>query len=83
MATLKHTSNAPKVGRTVDVCIVDFCGYSYPGHWPTSFWADWDGSEVIFGGDWDHIPNMPTDTEPTEQEVDAWVAKHKEVSNAE
>jgi hypothetical protein len=60
-----------------DVCIVDFNGYSQPGHFPVSFWADWDGSKVVFGGDWQEIPDMPTDKEPTEDEVHAWVKEHQ------
>jgi hypothetical protein len=38
-------------------CFFDFCGYTHPGHFPVSFWADTylrpDGSRIIVcGGDW-------------------------------
>jgi hypothetical protein len=53
-------------------CVADFCGYSEPGHFPTSYWAHWDGSQVVFGGDWWEVPNMPSPVEPTEDAVYQW-----------
>lgn len=61
-----------------DICIVDFAGYSEPGHFPVSVFADWDGMVVRFGGDWEGIPDMPSDEEPTEDQVFAWADRHKD-----
>ena len=60
------------------ICIVDFNGYIHPGHFPTSFWADWWVADkvVTFGGDWCDVPDMPSEMEPTEAEVEAWAEKH-------
>lgn len=56
-----------------DICIVDRVG---GGRFPTSFWADWDGKKVVFGGDWRDVPDMPAKREPTEKRVYAWAHKH-------
>lgn len=69
------------------ICISDFCG---TGHYiagggvrqksiyPCQFWADWWPKEkaVTFGGFWFLVPNMPAETEPTEEAVEAWAEKH-------
>ena len=56
----------------MDICIIDFEGYTIPGHFHTSFWADYDGEKVIFGGDWRDIPPLVIDHEPTEEEVEKY-----------
>jgi hypothetical protein len=56
-----------------DVCIVD---WNAGGRFPTSFWADWDGEKVVFGGDWRDVPDMPAKREPTQKRVYAWAHKH-------
>lgn len=54
------------------ICLVDFCGYWKPGHFPTSFWADWypDTKLIIFGGDWHDINPVYSETEPTDEEIE-------------
>ena len=59
----------------MNACIIDFCGSTNPGHFTVSFWADWDGERVVFGGDWSDVPSMQTATEPTREEVVAHVEK--------
>lgn len=61
----------------MSICVFDFCGYSEPGHFPISMWADWDGEKTVFGGDWQDIPDMLGTKEPSEEEVLAWVRKHE------
>ena len=56
--------------------IEDFNGYSDGGSYPVAYWADWDGDKVIYGGDWQDIPNMPAKTEPSLDEVWAWRDKY-------
>ena len=53
------------------VCVFDFNGYTSPGHFFTSMWADYypDKGIVVFGGDWDGIPNMISSYEPGEKEI--------------
>lgn len=55
------------------VCIVDFCGNARQ----SGFWADYfpGDAKTYFGGAWASVPPMPCDVEPTEGQVDAWVAK--------
>jgi hypothetical protein len=67
------------------VCIVDFEGYTKPGHFHTSMWADWYPHHkfVRFGGDWNDVPDMPATSEPTEEAVEAWAAKHAPRGNPE
>ena len=61
------------------VCVVDFCGnFTFTGyHEPANFCADWSPSraEVRFGGQWHAVPPMPAVSEPSEDEVHAWVEK--------
>jgi hypothetical protein len=51
------------------ICVFDFCGYSVPGHFPVSMWADWDGKKVVFGGEWEEVPPWITGKEPTQEQV--------------
>lgn len=51
------------------VCVFDFNGYVTPGHFPVAQWADYENGRVVFGGDWQEIPDWIVDHEPTEQEV--------------
>ena len=60
-----------------DVCVFDFCGYSEPGHFPVSMWADWDGEKTMFGGEWQGIPEMTGRAEPSEEEVVQWVKERQ------
>jgi hypothetical protein len=62
------------------VCVMDFGG-SYTTSWglrvyPFNCWADWDGTKTVFGGAYAEVPDMHSDTEPTEQQVEEWVKKH-------
>ena len=53
------------------ICVYDFCGsMKWPGgsRLPASFWADWDGEQVVFGGDWSDVPPMRSLSEPTEEQ---------------
>lgn len=61
------------MAKKKDVCIVD---WNTGGSFPTSFWADWDGKKVVFGGDWRDVPDMPAKREPTQKRVYAWAHKH-------
>jgi hypothetical protein len=51
--------------------VVDFSGYTSPGHFPTSFWAEWnrDEKQVHFGGDWHDVPLMKAKRRPTQAQV--------------
>ncbi len=55
-------------------CIVDFNG-KFNG-FPVSFWADYVGATVKFGGDWSDVPDWYCPTEPTRQEVQDYATKH-------
>lgn len=65
------------MAHTDSVCIEDFCGRDERGV-PTSFWADYFPTikTVTFGGDWCDVPDMNSDTEPTEKQVWDWARKH-------
>ena len=60
------------------ICIVDFCGYIYPGHFPYSVWADYypDKKVMTFGGEWCEVPDMPCSTKPTEEIAEKWAKLH-------
>ncbi len=60
------------------ICVEDFCGYSSPGHFPVSFWADYYPTLGFtrFGGESWNIPDMPCTSEPTEEAIDAWKKLH-------
>ena len=60
------------------VCIEDFCGYSNPGHFPTSMSADYFPrlGFTRFTGEWWNVPDMPSDSEPTELDVNKWARLH-------
>lgn len=57
---------------TETICLIDFCGYSEPGHFPTSYWADWNPATklITFGGEWQEISPVMSETEPTDSEID-------------
>lgn len=60
------------------VCIVDFCGRcSLLGH-GVDFSADWYPAKGIvrFSGNWGDVPDMPAKTQPTHDDVYAWVEGH-------
>ena len=63
---------------TPSVCIEDFCGYTHEGHFPVSFWADYVPSLKItrFDGEWWNVPDMPSESEPTELDVNKWARIH-------
>ena len=48
-------------------CVEDFCGTCTHEGWShfTTFWADWDGSTVHFGGSWGHVPDMASANVPS------------------
>lgn len=78
------TTNPPLVHKGVcmsEVCVFDFCGYTKQGHFPVSFWADYntETKQTVFGGDWSDVPPMMTDDEPTEEAVAAWAAEFAEI----
>lgn len=56
------------------VCVYDFAGNSRH----VGFWADWSKltKTVYFGGDWWDIPNMISQTEPSESQVYEWALSH-------
>ena len=58
---------------TATICIIDFCGYFEPGHMPTTFWADWhpETKLITFGGDWWEIAPVLSETEPSDDEIEA------------
>jgi len=58
------------------ICIEDFCGRC--DGFPCSFWADWwvDDKVVTFGGEWGDVPDMPSETEPTNEAVNNWARAH-------
>ena len=58
------------------VVITDFNGYTSPGHHLVSFWAEYDGAEVTFGGDWGDVPPMKASRRPSVARVKAWARKH-------
>ncbi len=39
-----------------------------------NYWAMWNGERVIFGGEWDGIPDLVMDRLPTEAEIYDWTA---------
>jgi hypothetical protein len=57
------------------ICIEDFCGTNSQGL-PVQFWADWDGKEVVYGGDWEEIPPLATAIRPSVEDVHNWAHKH-------
>ena len=60
------------------MCIVDWC--CQKGGETRQFSADYEGGFVIFGGEWENIPNWKTKEEPTEEDVLSHVRKYiKEV----
>jgi hypothetical protein len=60
--------------QTEDICIEDFNGYISPGHFPTSFAADWCPIDKVvrFTGDWSDVPDMPAEQAPSDTEVNKW-----------
>jgi hypothetical protein len=65
------------------VCVIDFCGFTYPGHFPVDYaaWYHPDDKEVWFYGDLESVPNMPSDTCPSEHDVWQWVSDHESKTN--
>ena len=59
-------------------CIEDFCGYGYD-HCQENYCAYYSPSLklVKFGGDWIEVKDMPSDKEPTEEQIYKWVDKDK------
>jgi len=74
----QYIDNLTKAEIDSAICIEDFCGYTSPGHFPITFSADWIPSrrKTYFTGDWESVPPMPSDEEPTEEQVWAWAKKH-------
>lgn len=61
------------------ICIQDFCGNSTSygtTKYQVNFWADWCPrcKEIWFGGYWQMIPNLFSETEPSEN--DQFVIDH-------
>lgn len=54
------------------ICLVDFCGYSKPGHFPITYWVDYhpDIKLITFGGEWQEIAPVYSEAEPTEDEIE-------------
>lgn len=54
-------------------CLIDFCGYSEPGHYPISYWADWNPATklVTFGGEWYEVAPVLSEIEPDDAEIEA------------
>lgn len=55
------------------ICLIDFCGYTSPSHFPISFWCDWNPQTglITFGGEWQEIDPVYSATEPSEAEIEA------------
>lgn len=62
-----------KIGLFPQVCIEDFCGTDERCY-PKEYWADWcsECHIVTFGGEWNDIPSMQSETEPTSEQVHVW-----------
>ena len=55
-------------------CIIDFNG-KFHGV-TASWWCDWDGEQVFFGGEWNEVPVMLSDCKPTQEMCRDWVKTH-------
>jgi hypothetical protein len=61
------------------ICIVDFngtvCGI------PSAFWADYypDEGIVEFGGDWNDVPIMIVDKEPSQEDIYKFAYDHSDL----
>lgn len=56
------------------ICLYDFAGNDRePGCWCDYYIPE---NIVVFGGAWYNIPNMPSETEPSEKAVAKWVTDH-------
>jgi hypothetical protein len=72
--TVRETDHYANGIEVLSICIEDWCGsWEHP-----SYWADWNGTRVTFGGGaWTGIPDMPTpDGTVNETQVWAWVEQH-------
>jgi len=64
------------------ICIIDFNGYTSPGHLPIAYWADYDPVTglVFFGGEFSEVSPVQCDVEPNDVEIEAlqayaeWIA---------
>jgi hypothetical protein len=65
---------------STSICVEDFNGYSEPGHFPISYWADWDPDKqmLYFGGDWAHVLPMPSATLPTAEQAHEWAGLERQ-----
>lgn len=62
------------------ICIIDFAGNSRePGMW-CDYWPE--RKVVTFGGYWCEVPDMPSDTCPTEDECEEWARGYANISLA-
>ena len=61
------------------LCVIDFTGFIEPGHFTTSYWADYDKVKhvVHFGGDWSDIKHMKTSRLPSSSEVAQYVTDYR------
>jgi len=66
-----------KIEMKDSICVFDFDGYTVPGHFHVSTWADYFpiNGIVVFGGEWNDIPDWIIDHEPTEEEVTTHVER--------
>ena len=59
------------------VCVEDFAGngVDIPG-----FWADWSPCDKMtyFGGAWENVPPMPSESQPTDSDCHKWVNSNEE-----
>lgn len=55
------------------ICLVDFCGYTSPAHFPITYWADWNPETrlITFGGEWCEVAPVLSESEPGEAEIEA------------
>lgn len=65
------------------ICVEDFNGFLEPGHFPISYWADYDKTKnvVHFGGDWNDVPDMKSKTLPSHEEIIQHVVSYNVKNN--
>lgn len=63
-------------------CVYDLCATCRLTYWKIDLTADWSPSKrvVAFGNSWEGVPDMFSQAEPTEEEIEFWVSQHDEAS---
>lgn len=56
------------------ICIIDWCGsYKYSGWWCDYFPNE---NKVVFGGEWEDVPDLTIDHIPTTEECEKHAREH-------